>query len=355
MTSPSPVPPPEGEVPQPPPPSYALFNSDSVALATFLGTTLSGSILMAVNYRRLGKGASAAATVLIGLAVTAMALLVGYAIPRSGATIIALALLFGTRAAAKGLQGAAVAQHVSRGGKLGSKWVAAGLGVALLAVFVGGYLLGYGIVNPKVQIGTKDEVFYSGSATKPEAQALGDKLKSIGFLGDRGASVVLSKGKDGTVVSFVVKDGIWNDRAMVGSFEEIGRLIAPAVGGFPLKVRLMNSDREVKKEVVAGKTVIGTLDEVYYFGTATEVEAKALGQALQTAGFFHDKGFSVLLYKGEGTVLAFVVKEGFWEAPENVAMFDKVTRQVAPSVGGLPITLRLVNNSIDTKKEVTVQ
>jgi len=36
-------------------------------------------------------------------------------------------------------------------------------------------------------------------------------------------------------------------------------------------------------------------------------------------------------------------------------MFDKVTRQVAPSVGGLPITLRLVNNSIDTKKEVTVQ
>jgi hypothetical protein len=142
---------------------------------------------------------------------------------------------------------------------------------------------------------------------------------------------------------------------MVGSFEEIGRLIAPAVGGFPLKVRLMNSDREVKKEVVAGKTVIGTLDEVYYFGTATEVEAKALGQALQTAGFFHDKGFSVLLYKGEGTVLAFVVKEGFWEAPENVAMFDKVTRQVAPSVGGLPITLRLVNNSIDTKKEVTVQ
>ena len=346
---------PGGEASPPPIPAYRLFNADSVGLATFLGTPIAGGILMAVNYRRLGKGGKAAAVLLIALLVTALALVFGYLVPQGVSALVAVGLFLGARTAAKALQGAAVEQHVRQGGKLGSKWAAAGLGIALLAIVVGGYLLVYSALNPKVQIGTKDEVYYSGSATQQDAQKLGAALKTTGFLSDRGASVFLSKGNGGTVVSFVVKEGIWNDPAMVASFEEIGRQIAPSVGGFPIQVRLIDSARAVKKEVTAGKAIIGTKDEIYYFGSATEADAKALGQALQTAGFFRDAGFSVLLSKGDATVIGFVVREGLWDQPENVATFEKIARQVASSAGGLPIKLRLLNNTMETKKEVAVQ
>src|ERR1039458_5994204 len=349
MSTPDPIPFP------PPIPAYTLFNADSVGMATFLGTPIAGSILMAVNYRRLGKGSQAAASLAIGLLVTALAILGGSLLPQAVSAGIAVGLFLAARAAAKGLQGMAVEQHVREGGKLGSKWMAAGLGLGLLAIIVGGYVVIYSVLNPKIQIGSKDEVYYSGSATKQDAQTLGDALKTIGFLSDRGVSVFLSKGKGGTVVSFVVKEGTWNDPSSVANFEEIGRQIAPSAGGFPIQVRLINSNRDVKKEVTAGKAIIGTKDEIYYLGSATEAEAKALGQALQTAGFFRDAGFSVLLSKGDGTVIGFVVKEGFWEEPENVATFEKIARQVASSAGGLPIKLRLLNSTLETKKEVTVQ
>jgi hypothetical protein len=49
------------------------------------------------------------------------------------------------------------------------------------------------------------------------------------------------------------------------------------------------------------------------------------------------------------------VKEGFWEKPENVASFERLTRQVASSSGGLPIKLRLLNSTLESKKETMVR
>src|SRR5271169_6883821 len=132
MSSSSLIPGPAGEAPAPPIPAYTLFNSDSVGLATFLGTPIAGGILMAVNYRRLGKGGKGAAALAIALVVTAAALGLGSLMPQSTSAIIAFGLLFAARGASKSLQGAAVAQHVLEGGNLGSKWAAAGLGIGLL-------------------------------------------------------------------------------------------------------------------------------------------------------------------------------------------------------------------------------
>ena len=350
------MPVPEGEAPPPPPaPAYTLFNADAAALATFLGTPLAGAILMAVNYRRLGKGGSAAAVLAAGLLLAAVALFLALALPQGAGAGIALAFLFAVKGAAKALQGTAVAQHVAQGGKLGSRWIAAGLGISILAIVVGGYLLYDSAANPKVKVGAKDEIYYSGTATKEEATTLGQTLKGIGFLADRGASIFISKGKDGTVVSFVVKEGTWNDPQSISSFEEIGRQIAPSVGGFPIKVRLINPEKVVKKELSVGKAIIGTKDIIYYYGSATGAEAKALGQALQTEGFFNDKGYSVLFSKRDGTVLGFVVRDGYPDEPGSVETFEKMTRNLAPSVGGLPIKLRLLNTALDIKKEVVVQ
>src|SRR5580658_6504367 len=87
--------------------------------------------------------------------------------------------------------------------------------------------------TPKVIIGSKDEVYYYHAATEQDAQALGQALVRLGFLNDRGTTVLLSKGTAGTVASFVVSEGGWDHPATVYSFEEIGRRIAPVVGGFP--------------------------------------------------------------------------------------------------------------------------
>jgi hypothetical protein len=222
----------------------------------------------------------------------------------------------------------------------------------IFGVVMGRQVLSYG---PKVTIGAKDEVYYSGSATENDAKAVGDKLKQMGYFTDRGFTVFLSKDKGDTVVSFVVKEDAWNKPKMIAGFDEIGREIAPSIGGFPIKVRLVDSSRETKKEVTVGKAIIGTKDVIYYFGSAMEADAKALGQALVTAGYLVDRGVTVLLSKGDGTVISFVVREGAWEEPATLAAYEKFTRQVASSVGGLPIKLRLVNPRLEVKKEMTVQ
>jgi hypothetical protein len=114
---------PGGEAAPPsPPPSYSLFDSVSVAIATLFGSPIAGTILMAVNYHRLGKGGKAVAAVAIGLAATILAGLFGYRIPTALSSIIAIGLLLLTKSCAVALQGPAVTQHVSQGGKLGSRW-----------------------------------------------------------------------------------------------------------------------------------------------------------------------------------------------------------------------------------------
>ena len=72
-----------------------------------------------------------------------------------------------------------------------------------------------------VKIGTKDEVIYSGTATKDQATALGNALKTLGYFQDRGVSVLLSKGSNGAVISYVVEDGVWNKPDMVSDFETV--------------------------------------------------------------------------------------------------------------------------------------
>lgn len=350
-----------GPAPEAPVPAYTLFDAKSVTIATLLGAPVAGTILMAVNYRRLGKEVNAAVAFLAGLAVTILAIVSGNLIPAGMLYAVPVILLVVTRGIAQATQGPAVQQHVSSGGKLGSRWIAFGIGIGSLVVIVAGVAVLLvvqqvsTIASSKVTIGTSDSVYYYGTATKEDAQVLGDKLKSIGYFGDRGVTVVLTKNKGNTIVSFAVKDGTWDKPEMVFAFEDIGRRIAPSVGGFPIQVRLTNTKLETKKQMTAGKAIIGTKDEIYYFGSATIEEARALGQALKTAGYLSDRGVGVLLTKGDGTVISFVVQDGAWENAQTVTAFETLARRSASAVGGLPVKLRLLNAALETKKEVTVQ
>jgi hypothetical protein len=242
------------------------------------------------------------------------------------------------------------------GRKIAPILLASGVGLVLLATIVVWALHpSRQLVNSKLVIGTRDEVYYSHAATREDAEALGQALKGIGFFNDRGATVLLSKSVSGAVVSFALHGGAWDHPETVFSFEEIARRVEPAVGAFPITVRLSDSAWTVHKELVVGRVIIGAMDEVYYFGPATQADAEAVGQALKSAGFLVDAGASVVISKDGGTAISFVVGDGVWERADAVAGFEKLTRRVAAAAGGLPVKLKLLNSQMATQKEVVLR
>jgi len=207
-----------------------------------------------------------------------------------------------------------------------------------------------------VTVGTRDLVYYYGGATKEEAVALGQALKKTGFFANLGAGVGLSKGKDGgsNVVSFVLREGAWNLPDAIFRYGEVVRGIAPSLGGFPLKVKLVNGQLAVKKVMTVGKETIGMRDTIFYYGSATAEDAAALGQSLRYAGALKDTGVTIVLAKGDGTTVSFVVKQNPWERPEVVAVYESLMRQIAPSVGGLPLKFRFLDPHGVVQKEVSI-
>jgi hypothetical protein len=245
-----------------------------------------------------------------------------------------------------------------RGERRAADWLAWGVGLLLLATLVA---WGIGAMRKpkraasKVIVGSKDEVYYYHPVTIEDAAALGRALQNTGFFNDRGTSVLLSKGKGVTVVSFVLAEGAWDHAETVAGFEEIGRRVAAAVGGFPIRVHLVDGTWTVRKSLEVGKITIGARDAIYYLGDATEGDAQALGQALREAGYLADLGVSVVVSKGGGVAIGFVVDDGVWERPDAAAGFERLARRVASSIGGLPIQVRLLNAEMETKKELAVR
>ncbi|HMG86646.1 MAG TPA: hypothetical protein VK574_13025 [Terracidiphilus sp.] len=331
-----------------------LYDARAVALATFLGTPVAGGILIALNYRRIGRPGTAVKTMIAAIVGTGLLILVGWDIPHGLDSLIAIGVMFAMKAIAKSFQGHTITEHVAGGGKLASMWSACWIGLATLAALFGCIFLVLYMKDrlPGVMVGSKDEVFYSGSATKEEAQALGTALKTDGYFSDKGTNVILVKGKDGTKIQFVVKEGVWNQVPMVEGFEIVGQQVAASVGGLPIEVDLLNKERVVEMNSNVGKVAADRKDSVYYLGAATETDAQSLGEALKTAGFFQGNGSDVFLSKhADGTMISFVVNDGVWDNPSSVKGFEDLARKVAPAAGGTPLKLRLMSTALVVKKD----
>jgi len=123
---------------------FVLFSASAVAVASYCGTPAAGFLLIALNYRRLGERQFVPAALILGLAATWLEAVCILFLPFAVWLPLCLGLLVGTRLFAASVQGELVALHVSRGGRLGSRWLAFGVGIAcLLAVFAGGLVLTY--------------------------------------------------------------------------------------------------------------------------------------------------------------------------------------------------------------------
>jgi hypothetical protein len=332
-----------------------LYDVGAVFLAAFLGSPLAGAVLIASNYRKLGQGGNGILALIVGAAASAGLILMSLKSTQSPA-IASIVLFVCTGLAARELQGNAIKTHVAWGGQLFSKWRAVGVAI-VTSLVLGGALVGYlyytgqwqnfasqyGLAQNTVTIGTKDQVVYSGTATKNDATALGNALKTAGYFQDRGVTVLLSKGTGGTVIGFVVQDGYWNNAGVMSQFEEVVRGVASSVGGLPVQVQLLNTTKTVEKSGMVGE------------GTATQADAQALGNQLKSIGFLQGKGANVFLTKDGGTTLAFVVSDGTWNDPTLVSDFETIVRSVASTVGGLPIDMRLVNTTLVVEKDETIQ
>lgn len=264
-----------------------------------------------------------------------------------------IGMWFCTWQAAKEEQGEAIAEHIANGGQLDSRFTAGCVGfatVAALAVVAGAAIYAYQY-RKIVIIGTKDQVIYSGLATKADAAALGNRLRSDEYFQNRGASVLLNKGFGGTTISFGVQEGVGYKPGMLSSFEEFTRGLAPVVGGFPIQIRLVNTQGDVEETSTVGEISFDGGDGLYYEGSATKSEAQALGRKLKSMGVFRGKGANVILIShDDGVTLEFPIVGEAWNDPKRVSGLETIVRDVAPTVGGLPIEMRLVDTQMELKK-----
>ena len=236
-------------------PTVTLYDPVTVRFATLLGGPLAGSLVLAVNYKRLGKASLGILTFVLGIVFMALLIKLDINIPQ-GATIgVALALAFGAQALAVCLQGSNIDAHIQAGGKVGSRWFGAALGLAglvlTLALIFSTAFMGALMGSTRLAVGVNGEILYSGKATASEASALGEALKKDGiFQTSVQQTVIFSKKPEGTILAFGMKDGMWDDPQMVSGIEQIGRDAAPAIGGLPITLRMLNSAGVVKKEWV---------------------------------------------------------------------------------------------------------
>jgi hypothetical protein len=254
-------PPPPLSPPPIPPPAYRLQSIAGITLATALGTPAAGGIVLAINYWKWGQKALAAAAVVAGFLATAVLAWLAWVLPTSvPAAAFLVPQVIGGYFLAKSLQGRRVDAHVAAGGGTASNWIGAGIGLAFCALLVGAFavwIFSSG-VNPRVLIDTQQsvdfghgqEVFYSRGATRNDAQDFGEALKREGYFDDITPTSVFIAGRPGArEISFLADEGAWDDEANVEWARDMGELIAPAIGGKPLTVRMLDLNLNEEKRL----------------------------------------------------------------------------------------------------------
>ena len=198
-------------------------------------------------------------------------------------------------------------------------------------------------------------VFYSAPMTSHQAENVGRALRSHGYEGE-----ALLAWEHGARVALLVGNGYWSEAGTTQAVKDLGRAIAGEVGGLPVTVELRNSEGQLKRtiEVDSWKVLIGRKDAVEYSVFASERDARALGRALRSTGFFEGRGALATVSMGLGvgsTVVGIAVKDGYWDESNVEAAMEDFGRRIAGSVGGLPIRLCLLDREGASHRELLIQ
>jgi hypothetical protein len=134
----------------PSPTKSKLFSVGQITLAAFLGSPIAGCLLLARNYRELGKGGTAWQALLAGTASSILVFLLAFCLPENFPNMaLPFAYCFGLRQLTKYLQGEAISNHFMTGGRRGSWVITIVIGLGCMAVI---FVLLFGliiVVNPQ--------------------------------------------------------------------------------------------------------------------------------------------------------------------------------------------------------------
>jgi hypothetical protein len=125
-------------------PAYKLYTVRSITLATFLATPIAGGVVMAINYRRLGRDTAAIHAVVWTIVATVTIIVLSMLVPDDAHIPDAAYFapqLFGMYVLAKQLQGHTIDTHRLHGGALASAWGAAGIAL-LVGLVIGMIIIG---------------------------------------------------------------------------------------------------------------------------------------------------------------------------------------------------------------------
>jgi hypothetical protein len=105
-----------------------LFSKAQVSLSTFLGAPIAGALLMRMNYKALGHTKAAKQSLSVGIAGTAMLLVVAFFLPDNFPNLVLpIASLFAVQQWYKQGQEQTFKTHVANGGQKGSWGTAIGI------------------------------------------------------------------------------------------------------------------------------------------------------------------------------------------------------------------------------------
>ncbi len=236
---------------------YKLYSVGAVMLATFLGSPVAGCVLLAINYWRVGRKSAAWTIAVAGLfasmGVFAAAAVLPEDVPNMLFVLIQLLAMY---FAATGLQQTLISQHRRDGGRMASKWAAAGISILVVAgvgalFVVGLVLIELGELGSHYEVTPNEEIYYSGDADRDDARRLARCLQEEEYFDDSSEATVLMSESDGeTTISFVVTEDAWDDPSVVEYYEELGGQVADDGFGRPLVVELLDDEMELQKTVV---------------------------------------------------------------------------------------------------------
>lgn len=118
---------------------FQLFKISGIGLATFFATTLAGGILIAMNFKRLGKEAKAKNAIIYSIIATIAIFFIAFIIPEDmniPNTVFTVVQVVVMVQLAKQLQQSDIREHVSNGGELASNWKAFGISILVLLAII---------------------------------------------------------------------------------------------------------------------------------------------------------------------------------------------------------------------------
>jgi hypothetical protein len=236
------------------PPLYALHTVGGVTLASFLGGPLAGSVLIAINERRLGRPEVARNAVLLGALGTAALFGLGAVLPDAATKGLPIGSIIGMRQIALGLFGPRLEEHKKAGGKLVSLWHAAGVGL-IGAVAEVAVVLAVVFSMPAPQLkhmrSGDGEILYTEDVSEADAAAVAKVLERTGYFtgGVRQAGLVRNA-PDTLALKCFVNEGGENNVDLVKDLESLEReVLTPELPRTKIVIELCDLEGHVKKTV----------------------------------------------------------------------------------------------------------